>query len=128
MNRLCKSIILCIGANWYRLVEPAGNIIPEATPGEDACAAVGKGWMNGTRPTTPRESRVVEFCISRGSNPCLAFTGKVTNCESFFTYMLPDLSGDDNRFCAESETFPGAGKPTTFTTQVRFNTEIVFKS
>ena len=43
---------------WYRMMPPAGTIIPEGVVPENMCGTCGSGWMNGIHPTGVSESTV----------------------------------------------------------------------
>ena len=44
--------------DWYRMMPPAGTIIPEGVVPENKCGTCGSGWMNGIHPTGVSESTV----------------------------------------------------------------------
>ena len=44
--------------DWYRMMPPAGTIIPEGVVPENMCGTCGSGWMNGIHPTGVSESTV----------------------------------------------------------------------
>ena len=58
------------GPGWYRIMQPAGHIIPEKPPLEWYCGAYIPGWMNGIHPSQPGASEEREICFSYGGNTC----------------------------------------------------------
>jgi hypothetical protein len=57
------------GSNWYRMVSPAGTMIPESVIESYHCNTYRTGWLNGVHPTIqghPWQSviKCTNFCLS----------------------------------------------------------------
>ena len=100
-------LYVCIGAGWYRIVAPAGTIIVEEKPNENRCSASDQAWHltpspSTQRPTTIWESKDAAFNLKDLTLSAFFIGfGKVTNCDSYFVYMLPDTKLQSSRYCTE---------------------------
>eukprot|EP00088_Acartia_fossae_P007335 TRINITY_DN13436_c1_g1_i2.p1 TRINITY_DN13436_c1_g1~~TRINITY_DN13436_c1_g1_i2.p1 ORF type:complete len:204 (+),score=38.19 TRINITY_DN13436_c1_g1_i2:83-613(+) len=90
-----------VGAGWYRLLPPAGHVIPETSPGSWHCGGQRTGYVNGTHPATTGESLDVTFCFCYGSgHEChRKKKGRITNCGPYYVYYLEEAPDCSARYC-----------------------------
>ena len=43
------------GDGWYRMMAPAGTVMPESSPGAGHCGTKLAGWLNASHPSVPGE-------------------------------------------------------------------------
>ena len=84
------------GPGVYRIMEPAGNAIPESPQEENYCTSLNPVWMNSSHPTEKYSEKDVSFCPQSGA--CV--DGTSTLCDCFFVYSLPEMTGN-SRYCAD---------------------------
>ena len=94
------------GTVWYRLMLPAGTMIPEEVVDQERCGTDAAGWMSHLKhPKILGEEVVREICFRWESNGC-EFNNyiNVTNCGDYYVYKLPttpDPPSCSLRYCAE---------------------------
>ena len=94
------------GNNWYRMMPPAGIVIPQTSVKMRHCGTAYPGWIRGTHPTDVGQQVKVEVCYSADNgngDDCAVVDGSilVTNCEAYYVYLLTDINvGCGNRYCA----------------------------
>ena len=83
------------GAGWYRLLPPAGTVIPESSPGGNYCGAKVQGWVRGQHPVTPGQVTNTTICFHANDDECESqVDAMITNCDSYFVYFLPEAPVD----------------------------------
>ena len=86
---------------WYRMMPPAGTMIPEEVVPTYKCGSAGTGWMNGTHPTNHGENVWRQICFHWSSKTCRYSTNiEVTNCGEYYVYKLPIVPTCNCRYCA----------------------------
>eukprot|EP00088_Acartia_fossae_P069992 TRINITY_DN9256_c0_g1_i1.p1 TRINITY_DN9256_c0_g1~~TRINITY_DN9256_c0_g1_i1.p1 ORF type:complete len:187 (-),score=0.28 TRINITY_DN9256_c0_g1_i1:176-736(-) len=91
------------GPGWYRFIGPSGTRMPESSPEENHCGTFIPGWVAGLHPTTPGETKDVTVCFHKGKVGCEdKVNAKITNCNGYFVYNLPDTPEKDQRYCSIS--------------------------
>jgi len=93
------------GNYWYRIMPPAGVVIPESSPESNHCGTMHGGWIHsGTHPTNEGEQVTVEVCFSfdnGNGDDCRQHKNiLVTNCISYYVYYLPNVPFCGARYCA----------------------------
>ena len=78
---------------WYRVIPPAGEVIPQTSVKWSHCGTYNGGWINGNHPTDVGQHVEVEVCFSADGyedyDDCVAHHNiGVTNCGSYFVYYL----------------------------------------
>ena len=90
------------GPGWYRMMEPAGTMIPEEPPRENYCGTDATGWLNGSHPNQIGEKVVREVCFNWGDNNCWRKTNiTIIKCSGLFIYNLPNTPTCSLRYCAK---------------------------
>jgi hypothetical protein len=92
------------GLGWYRLMEPAGTMLPEYPPAVQSCGTEKPGWMIGEHPALVDGvvDRVV--CFAWANDACQWQEDiKVVNCDGYYLYRLPDASTCSLRYCATAD-------------------------
>jgi len=91
------------GDGWYRMMSPAGTVMPESSPGAGHCGTKLAGWLNASHPSVPGEKVQGEACFANEDDDC--FNAKevtVTNCGHYFVYLLKDTGLPfPARYCSE---------------------------
>ena len=88
------------GSVWYRMMSPAGTMIPEQVVPQYKCGTHATGWMNGVHPTTLGEEVERQICFKWGSNDCSSSINiKVINCMHYYIYKL-EPTGCNWRYCS----------------------------
>ena len=95
--------------NWYRMMPPAGVVIPETSLEYEHCGTTLPGWINGSHPTDEGEQVDVEVCFSwdTGDGKCDCYWSQnieITHCISYYVYYLPETQWCNTRYCA-ADTF-----------------------
>ena len=86
---------------WYRMMPPAGTMIPEEVVSKYRCGSTVVGWMDGVHPKILGENVVRKVCFHWDSNHCLWSTNiDVTNCGEYYVYKLPIAPTCNYRYCA----------------------------
>ena len=100
------------GSVWYRMMPPAGIIIPEDIVPKKMCGTNAPGWMNGAHPISRGEEVERQICFNWNGNSCNWQNNiKVTNCDSYYVYKLQPPSSCYLRYCADfSSPDPAPGK------------------
>ena len=93
------------GPALYRMMQPAGSQLPEATPGREHCGTYAAGWLDAAHPTDQfQTSSNVRVCFDWGplyNHGCFdEITINITNCGPFYVYQLPNTPGCMLRYCA----------------------------
>ena len=83
--------------NWYRMMPPAGVVIPETPIGLEHCGTGLPGWIQGSHPANEGEQVTVKVCF-RPDCP-LSRNIQITNCGGYYVYLLPDVDCGC-RYCA----------------------------
>ena len=87
------------GANWYRIMPPAGTQMPEAPTKAFRCGSKSTGWILGKHPKNKGETVEAKVCVSWGHACRWSMKTSIRNCGSFFLYKLPEPSNCTFRFC-----------------------------
>ena len=92
------------GAGYYRLMQPAGTLLPEYAPGDFSCGTQHTGWLKGKHPEDSGSEVNMTACMDydRGDRyDCkYHFDIKVTNCKGYYVYFLPDITNNGYaRYC-----------------------------
>ena len=91
------------GDQWYRLMPPAGVVIPQNSVGYQQCGTSYPGWIRGTHPTDVGAQVEVELCFSGDtgdSDDCLWSKNiLVTHCDQYYVYFLPETPHCYLRYC-----------------------------
>ena len=102
------------GPGWYRMMEPAGTIIPENPVNVNSCGTYSPGWLNGTHPKTEGETVKRTVCfnfeghydaqVSKNDPICYRRSQiEIKNCGDFYIYNLPDTVACPLRYCSISD-------------------------
>ena len=92
------------GTGWYRFTGPSGTRMPTKTPGDRHCGTAATGWLKGNHPSTPGTTVDAKVCFVRVNDECWRSVDvKVTNCNSYFVYYLPDTPYCLYRYCATND-------------------------
>ena len=95
-----------IGTRWYRFTGPSGTRIPTENPGEYRCGTRFTGWLKGRHPRTPDTTIDAKVCFNGYQGECSKSVDvKITNCNSYFVYYLPDTPECNLRYCATNDRF-----------------------
>ena len=98
------------GKNWYKMMPPAGVIIPEVSLRYHQCGTKFPGWLNNAHPAEGGQQIEGEVCFSwdvdDGDNCHWSQNILVTNCGSYFVYFLPQTPACHLRYCAAEENIP----------------------
>ena len=90
---------------WYRMMPPAGTMIPEEVVSQYRCGSNMVGWMEGVHPKILGENVVKKVCFHWSSKYCQYSTNiDVTNCGEYYVYKLPNVPQYCNyRYCSTFE-------------------------
>ena len=80
--------------------------MPTKTPGRYRCGTWSSGWLKGNHPSTPGTTVDAKVCFTWTTKDCgVSVDVKVTNCNSYFVYYLPDLPFEYcwHRYCATND-------------------------
>ena len=93
------------GDNWYRMLPPAGTMIPEQPSRPFYCGTAWSGWMQDSHPQEAGQTKDGRVCFSgnygNGDDCHWSVQVKVTNCQNFYVYFLPEASDSYYaRYCA----------------------------
>ena len=94
------------GPNWYRMLSPAGSMIPETVVEDQHCNSFMTGWLNGTHPAMLDETVTRTVCFNWLGNTCYHETEiQIRNCGDYLLYYLPNTpicyDGVTIRYCSE---------------------------
>ena len=90
------------GANWYRMISPAGFKIPEKYVETYHCDTHFTGWLNGSHPIVPDETVKRSVCFNSGSENCRYLTEiQIRNCGEYFLYYLTEAPFCSLRYCSK---------------------------
>jgi len=93
------------GNHWYRMLPPAGVVIPETKLPEDHCGTRAVGWIRGSHPKQVGASKNVTVCFTWSGRDCWRSNNiQITKCDNFFVYLLPEVRVCHSRYCA-ADTF-----------------------
>jgi len=89
------------GTNWYRILPPAGKVIPDVSPDWHHCGTTATGWFKGLHPAEVGDSKNATICFDNGITNCFMSKAiQVTKCyPDFFVYNLPEIDLCDLRYC-----------------------------
>ena len=92
------------GNNWYRMMPPAGVVIPETKQYILHCGNIFPAWIRGSHPTDEGEQVELELCFSNhdgGQGNVCAWHHNilVTNCGSYYVYYLSQTVYSTSRHC-----------------------------
>ena len=93
------------GPGYYRMLSPAGTMLPESSPGSGRCGTGGSGWLQEEHPREVGVEETMTVCFAVGDDYGSCWEEveiTVTNCDGFFVYMLPDTVYCDMRYCASN--------------------------
>jgi len=89
------------GDKWYRMMPPAGTVIPEFIPKEGDCGTNATGWLNGKHPEHAGTNTESTVSFNYLDTPCWGYEQvSITNCGGFFVYKLPEVPFCNFRYCA----------------------------
>jgi len=93
-----------LGNQWYRMMPPAGQVIPETSLKTDHCGTALPGWIRGSHPIEDGHSKKVEVCFSDdvGDGDDCRYTQDilVTKCGEYLVYYLPETPSCQLRYCS----------------------------
>ena len=103
------------GPGWYRMMEPAGTVIPENPVDVNQCGTYSPGWLNGTHPEAVGEPVRRKVCFNYEghyeehvvkNNPICYRNAmiQIINCGDFYLYNLSDTVACPLRYCSISKT------------------------
>merc|ERR1711970_636533 len=89
------------GTNWYRILPPAGRVIPDVSPDWHHCGTTATGWFKGSHPLGVGETKNGTICFDNGVTDCfMSKEIQVTKCHpDFYVYNLPEIDLCDLRYC-----------------------------
>ena len=104
------------GGGYYRIMEPAGHVIPTRYPGRYHCGTANPGWINDENGVLDnlqvgqKEKVELTFCTSPDDNCYSNVDITVTRCPGdFLVYELWNLVSGHERYCAAM--YPGYLSP-----------------
>lgn len=91
------------GEGWYRMMAPAGTVMPESSPGTSHCGTKLAGWLNASHPKVPGQTLKGKVCFASEEEDCVnAKEVSVTNCGDYFVYLLKDTGlPSPARYCSQ---------------------------
>ena len=106
-GKYCDDSMMLPSPDWegpglYRIVQPAGLVLPEHPVGYGHCSTEATGWLNGSHPTEPGETVERTVCFQGISNMTCAWQQEiqVTNCGDYFLYGLQEVPVCYARYCS----------------------------
>ena len=93
------------GDRWYRMLPPAGTVIPESIPKPRTCGTSAAGWLMERHPEHAGVTKEATVCFTWNENPddnhiCRWYTQiSVTNCGGYYVYLLPTAPRCTLRYC-----------------------------
>ena len=99
------------GGEWYRLLPPAGTVIPEQPVEVLHCGSHSAGWLQDSHPQEEGQTMDGRVCFSGDYDAVCQFERsiKVTNCGNFYVYYLPKVSYCYDRYCGADHTTTTVG-------------------
>ena len=95
------------GRKWYRMLPPAGVVMPETSLERNHCGTRFPGWIRGSHPIHAGENKQVDVCFSReydgNGDDCHIYLNnklQITKCDNFYVYFLPETQDCNLRYCA----------------------------
>jgi len=94
------------GHNWYRIMAPAGTMMPTQSPGGAHCGSSASGWMIPTDIDQFGQTVATTVCFASSNNECWQKRSiNVTLCadtnEKYYVYQLPDSYNCNYKYCAQ---------------------------
>jgi len=99
------------GYDWYRILPPAGNMIPLQSPGHGRCGTSASGWMNGGLDFGYFGQTITStVCYAKEGTKCawknqinVTLCGEKEDHSYYYVYQLPNAIWCNYKYCATYE-------------------------